>query len=758
MRVKSRALAFQKPEELDRQWDELRQLLVSLMLANDSLTKLVVSDTSRDKKFVIRPRNQRQSADDTLDLLRISSVLAQAGLAESQNTQCWNIVSATLPDLSIHAAISLKPSPTKKVQFISAGMNPIYPRNNANLLFNETNNLFTLSDYGAMGGPSLPSSHRALAEPSGDSSGAKSKSMAKNVNKWPMFYIRIDVNGQDINDGESVPESDKPIQRIMDVLAAMINQFLKQHGLRPRGGKGKRKSNQAQLTAQDIGRPTATAGHTGEVSTEETLNSHVKLPNFPMSTRSSGEELGIWSKAKSAKDFLNTHSRKFATRADLCRSLKMVHEEATTKEPTRDTSLAVPMAVEESRPTGLRSDGNDNPPSISDRDGSMTDRIVSWTDPYTGRSHLINSRTGQSVSPHIATNLIDERPRSTGHLRTLRTLGLADRPKSAVSAQSAWVNNLLGHWENPAFCRSERPIHAIQAGTNGVIDTVENKTRSGELCGFETTRVSKFRGKLLKQDLQKAEVIAQVDQKFILAKLKATSPSAHEARENLATTLVLIDQHAADERCRVEALFEELFAPSPDGFRSIQAVTLDPLVFEIPSVEKTLFGRYRSFFGSWGIDYAVEQKPEENSAFIFVHRVPLLIAERCRMEPNLVIELIRGELWSREETGMRSEHTDEDQGWVNRVKGCPQGLIDLLNSRACRTAIMFNDELAAEECQHLVSRLAQCVFPFQCAHGRPSMVPIVDIVGKCDDDGEEMGEDPSEEGFVRKFHNWQSGF
>lgn len=40
---------------------------------------------------------------------------------------------------------------------------------------------------------------------------------------------------------------------------------------------------------------------------------------------------------------------------------------------------------------------------------------------------------------------------------------------------------------------------------------------------------------------------------------------------------------------------------------------------------------------------------------------------------------------------------------------------------------MFNDELTEEECKQLVRRLSRCAFPFQCAHGRPSMVPLVDI-------------------------------
>ena len=40
---------------------------------------------------------------------------------------------------------------------------------------------------------------------------------------------------------------------------------------------------------------------------------------------------------------------------------------------------------------------------------------------------------------------------------------------------------------------------------------------------------------------------------------------------------------------------------------------------------------------------------------------------------------------------------------------------------------MFNDELSQDECEGLVKGLAGCAFPFQCAHGRPSMVPVLDL-------------------------------
>jgi len=40
---------------------------------------------------------------------------------------------------------------------------------------------------------------------------------------------------------------------------------------------------------------------------------------------------------------------------------------------------------------------------------------------------------------------------------------------------------------------------------------------------------------------------------------------------------------------------------------------------------------------------------------------------------------------------------------------------------------MFNDYLSLDDCKELVRKLSRCVFPFMCAHGRPSMVPLVDL-------------------------------
>jgi DNA mismatch repair protein MLH3 len=69
---------------------------------------------------------------------------------------------------------------------------------------------------------------------------------------------------------------------------------------------------------------------------------------------------------------------------------------------------------------------------------------------------------------------------------------------------------------------------------------------------------------------------------------------------------------------------------------------------------------------------------------------------------------------------------------------------------------MFNDELSDTQCCLLLSRLAKCAFPFQCAHGRPSLIPLIDL-GTLHDHGLSDDEDfhNSRERFGVRFKSWK---
>ncbi|ORY96384.1 hypothetical protein BCR43DRAFT_274473 [Syncephalastrum racemosum] len=207
---------------------------------------------------------------------------------------------------------------------------------------------------------------------------------------------------------------------------------------------------------------------------------------------------------------------------------------------------------------------------------------------------------------------------------------------------------------------------------------------------------------LTKSDLARAEVVSQVDRKFILLRLD--------------TLLLLVDQHAADERVRLEQMLEGLQGDA------LEAVLIEPaLQVSLAAHEHQAVLERTRDLARWGIGVDTEEtaswpvylrrsryfstaeiSPHFKSP-VRVTRLPRLIADRCITDPGLLAGLLRGYCLS---------------GEVDQSLGIPRSMLNVLKSKACRSAIMFNDPLTLDECRQLVQSLAHCNFPFQCAHGR----------------------------------------
>jgi len=203
--------------------------------------------------------------------------------------------------------------------------------------------------------------------------------------------------------------------------------------------------------------------------------------------------------------------------------------------------------------------------------------------------------------------------------------------------------------------------------------------------------------------------------------------------------LVIVDQHAADERVRVEELFAELCSPGekPQGGQT-EALS-GGLTYKISSREADLFARHHASFSEWKIRYTIttseyEKKgdPEENT--LTITSLPEMISDRCTSEPSLAIDILRRHIPTLEDTATMAHPASTSAALSSDphaplLSHCPTALVDMINSRACRSAIMFNDPLELDECRVLIGKLAECKFPFQCAHGRPSMIPLLDLSG-----------------------------
>jgi DNA mismatch repair protein MLH3 len=425
------------------------------------------------------------------------------------------------------------------------------------------------------------------------------------------------------------------------------------------------------------------------------------------------------------------------------------------------------------------------------------DDRITWRDPTSKHVYVLNARTGCVVPeepsrPHSDSSVaLHRKYKDVGKKMRLqrRRTGAAD------SAKNAWLNGLLRTWENPVFKPVEQPIPQVTLDGHDAGTTHPKLSNHFHRSRIDLDKV--FSGavmasdnKMSKAGLQSAQVIAQLDRKFILVKMLSSRERSSEEEE----ILVLIDQHAADERIRVELLLTELCTPLLDtdrhycsnlGHRSKVAFSVleKPLQFSVSSQEGQLFRTQAASFGAWGILFdiicskggpAKAAAPEGDMLIISVTALPPSISERCKADPKLLISVLRSTIWKHAEAPLHNCHSTnevlppraETKGnsplWVRQLSSCPQGLVDLVNSRACRSAIMFNDELTINQCEELVVKLSRCVFPFMCAHGRPSMVPLVNLADKAlmHDAGlglesSEAGDVGSGEDFVQAWKRWK---
>ncbi|KAJ6263742.1 hypothetical protein Dda_2312 [Drechslerella dactyloides] len=209
---------------------------------------------------------------------------------------------------------------------------------------------------------------------------------------------------------------------------------------------------------------------------------------------------------------------------------------------------------------------------------------------------------------------------------------------------------------------------------------------------------------LSKKSLETARVLPrQLEQKFILA--VSEEPQA----------LIAADQHAVDERIKLEALWK--------GYDNEPKPLQKPISFELSYADGEILFHHLLQVRQWGFVFDVSGAGEE--ATVDVRGAQELVAERCVTDPTVIIDLVIGWVGEMKSDGFKAYPAGSD--WVKRQASAPRKLCDVFASRSCRSAVMFNDELTHHECITLIRELAKCTFPFICAHGRPSVVPIFDL-------------------------------
>lgn len=173
-------------------------------------------------------------------------------------------------------------------------------------------------------------------------------------------------------------------------------------------------------------------------------------------------------------------------------------------------------------------------------------------------------------------------------------------------------------------------------------------------------------------------------------------------------------------RCSIQN--EKVVFVLPDHFAN-QTVKLgdtkDALQIEIDNNTKDILSQYQNKLRKLGL--AIEAFDE---GYISMTKVPACFLQRESSE----------KFWNRESPlkSLMHQLVKEVVQTLSETRGGGLGLLpttiaNVLKSKACRSAIMFGDPLTSDECQKMIADLQKCKIPFQCAHGRPSVAPIIHL-------------------------------
>ncbi|KAK3486989.1 putative MLH3 protein [Neurospora crassa] len=737
VRVKQRATQIERLGTA-KSLDQLVHTIVSLLLPWPNEVTVSIQNAVSQHFITLHTAgiaNQTQDRRNLADEMALwaSSLFAQASLTEEQDSKSWVPVGASVPGVSVSGCFCLVPVATRRVQFMSLGIRPLSNESDSNILYEEVNRVFANSGFGVIEEAALNEGQPRRRE----GFTIKELKSRKGTDRWPMFFLQVTMSEQEdsLNADHFLDERQQDLSIITDLLQVIAYEFLKKHHFRPKpvNALERIKSSRSSLPeSSGLKRSSSPSSSQAASSRDKKHTPSGPARSIPSSswtssvsrhTKEGSSAFSTYGAVKSASTpSQNVEIVPWAQNPLFDRAGKLIRKPFEDVEP-RPSSNAPFASQGSSRQSSL-------PPSL---DSSKTGNYVEWVDPTTNTRTLIDSRTGFVIRPHSAPGT---RPRDTLKPRQKESLRHGGVPASRITVfkpVEAPIPHVPGLYESS----EQGAHHSCSRHSMGAVNV--ELTNGGALVTLQ--------GRISRDALRTAIVVAQVDKKFIFVKLAPTevdkvSPSSDVDR----SVLMLIDQHAADERIRVEDLMKSYFtivrrsdATESDQMMARTQSLQRPLRFDLSKQDGNLLVRYKAHFEYWGIFYEVFARQEHSTRLtVEVQSLPPSVLERCRLEPRVLVELLRKEIWRLNDNpgrglstsrGISATHKEGERDWVARFHDCPEGMLELLHSRSCRSAIMFNDELSLDECSSLVLRLASCAFPFQCAHGRPSMVPLLDLGG-----------------------------
>lgn len=197
-----------------------------------------------------------------------------------------------------------------------------------------------------------------------------------------------------------------------------------------------------------------------------------------------------------------------------------------------------------------------------------------------------------------------------------------------------------------------------------------------------------------KQSFRDVRIIGQVNKGFILTRLCCTQQ------------LIIVDQHAADEKRIFEELHESIVVSRQPLLR--------PIELHVTSQEYLTIADNREFLVECGVEISLN-----DGNTLLLTTSPIIAGmgvSRCELNPG---RLVRDVCTALESQPGERVHTGTTASKFLALSSSE--LRVTMASRACRSAIMIGDSLNYDQMQGIVCRLASLRDPWSCPHGRPTV-------------------------------------
>ncbi|XP_062588687.1 DNA mismatch repair protein Mlh3-like [Saccostrea cucullata] len=257
------------------------------------------------------------------------------------------------------------------------------------------------------------------------------------------------------------------------------------------------------------------------------------------------------------------------------------------------------------------------------------------------------------------------------------------------------VADLFKEWENPVFPRPD-------------MEVLNAETQKERTYGASKAQRSLNPCTFTKDMLKDVEVLGQMDNKFIICVLRT------ESQSHGSGLLVVFDQHAAHERVRLEQLTKDCYE-NDEGRQFKSCILSSEEELKLTEEDVRVMEAFRGEFQRIGICFSKSKLSRDS---VLIKEIPSCITkkEEKQREGIVILNILKNTI---------TEHVQFLKSTKGAKDHMPLTIHKLLCGLACRGAIKFGDPLTKEECRKLLVSLAQCHLPFQCAHGRPSVMPLI---------------------------------